>query len=115
MTMKIFWLPNRMITALSRRIDCLSPVANAGLHCVKDRQDCWSEYHRRSRFPIHSITDVLTHEIKQGTVYTVDHWSMEDKKSRTREEKVAADGNNIFGGALSAVRAQCNYLGVWPY
>ena len=24
---------------------------------LKDRQDCWSEYHRRSRFPIHSITD----------------------------------------------------------
>ena len=21
----------------------------------------------------------------------------------------------FLGGALSAVRAQCNYLGVWPY
>ena len=21
----------------------------------------------------------------------------------------------LFGGASSAVRAQCNYLGVWPY
>ena len=38
---------------------------------LKDRQDCWSEYHRRSRFPIHSITDFLTHKIKQGTVYSV--------------------------------------------
>ena len=33
---------------------------------LKDRQDYWSEYHRRSRFLIHSITDVLTHKIKQG-------------------------------------------------
>ena len=23
--------------------------------------------------------------------------------------------NELMGGALSAVRAQCNYLGVWPY
>ena len=70
---------------------------------LKDRQD-WSKYHHRSRFPIHSITDFLGHRIKQGTVYTVDHWSIEDKKSRTREDEVAADGNNIF----VPLRAQFN-------
>ena len=26
----------------------------------------------------------------------MDHWNIEDKKSRTREEEIAADGNNIF-------------------
>ena len=25
------------------------------------------------------------------------------------------EGGVVLGGALSAVRAQCNYLGVWPY
>ena len=29
------------------------------------------------------------------------------------EEEDAVEGEE--GGALSAVRAQCNYLGVWPY
>ena len=29
--------------------------------------------------------------------------------------KVARRANTPPGGALSAVRAQCNYLGVWPY
>ena len=24
-------------------------------------------------------------------------------------------GHGVLGGALRAVRAQCNYLGVWPY
>ena len=28
---------------------------------------------------------------------------------------LALGGGFLFGGALSAVRAQCNYLGVWPY
>ena len=30
------------------------------------------------------------------------------------ENSAVATGGNI-GGALSAVRARCNYLGVWPY
>ena len=25
------------------------------------------------------------------------------------------ESRKVIGGALSAVRAQCNYLGVWPY
>ena len=95
MTMKIFWPPNGMITA-SPTDRLLVASGKQWTALLKDRQDCWSEYHRRSRFPIHSITNFLTHKIKQGTVYAVDHWSIEDKKSRTREEEVAADGNNIF-------------------
>ena len=28
---------------------------------------------------------------------------------------VVMDSQYVYGGASSAVRAQCNYFGVWPY
>ena len=33
----------------------------------------------------------------------------------TAHKVTGLSGHCIWGGALSAVRAQCNYLGVWPY
>ena len=35
---------------------------------LKDRQECWSEFHGCTRFPIHNISEFLTHKVKQGTV-----------------------------------------------
>ena len=36
-------------------------------------------------------------------------------KLKAMQAKEVAILNQYKGGALSAVRAQCNYLGVWPY
>ena len=33
----------------------------------------------------------------------------------TRQDNRSYRSLEVFGGALSAVQAQCNYLGVWPY
>ena len=38
-------------------------------------------------------------------------WPLELEEWELNDEEVAALD---LGGALSAVRAQCNYLGVWP-
>ena len=51
---------------------------------LQDTQDCWSAFHRRSRFPIHNVIQFVTHKVKQGIVYTVHSWSLEDHNKRGR-------------------------------
>ena len=64
----------------------------------QNKQQCWSEFHRRARFPIHNIIQFLTHKIKQGTVYTVDYWNMEDpdKKSRPPDDVQPVPGGSFI-------------------
>ena len=65
---------------------------------LQDKQQCWSEFHRRARFPIHNITNFLTHKVKQGTVYTVDSWNMDDpdKKGRPPDDVQPAPGGSFI-------------------
>ena len=65
---------------------------------LQDKQQCWSEFHRRARFPIHNIIQFLTHKTKQGTVYTVDSWNMEDpdKKGRPPHDVQPVPGGSFI-------------------
>ena len=53
---------------------------------LKNRQECWCECHRCTHFPIHSISEFLTHKVKQGTVYTVGSLNVNDKKGRPHDD-----------------------------
>ena len=65
---------------------------------LQDKQQCWSEFHSRARFPIHNINIFLTHKVKQGTIYTVDSWNMgdPDKKGRPPDDVQPAPGGSFI-------------------
>ena len=60
-----------------------------------------TEFPRRARFPVHNIIQFLTHEVKQGTVYTVDSWNMEnpDKKGRPPDNAQPVPGGSFIPSA----------------
>ena len=91
---------------------------------IKDKQSCWSEFHRHSRYPIHNISQFLTHKAKQGTVYTISQFRTHkakqgtvytidnrdmNKKGRPSEGSHLPNGNAVIsqGAILETPQQEC--------
>ena len=62
----------------------------------------------------HTVT--RTGNIRQRRVPCIVRHGLTVLPSRLQQLRVLHGlHHNVLGGASSAVRAQCNYLGVWPY